>query len=111
MAYPRKCEVCGSVYTATLGFAGFPHITLAAYDGGTASPWVPDKPGRVLDLGCRLCGGIFRWDYFGGATNGSSRLGRCLGILRGPVPGWRPGSPFGAVPRFPRQELVGVKVS
>lgn len=92
MAYPRRCAGCGRSYASWDSVLGFAHVTLAARDGGTPSPWVPDAPGRLLDLGCRLCGAVVRWDYFGRAADG--RLGRPVALLRPPVAGWQPGELF-----------------
>ena len=86
MAYPRRCEGCGVQYTDFARQGSFAHMTLAAEDGGTHSPWMPDRPGRVLEVGCKVCGAIVRWDYFAPAEDG--RLGVCLGLLRGPVENW-----------------------
>lgn len=99
MAYPRRCEGCGLPYTTWAGHINFPHLTLASQDGGAASPWAPEKPGRILDLGCRLCGAIFRWDYFA-VSEGERRLGKPLGLIRGPVKGWRTGDAFTPEERF-----------
>jgi len=87
MAYPRKCEGCDATYVTWNGFASFPHVTLAAHDGGTPSPWNDSRPGRLLDLRCELCGAVFRWDYFARADD--RRLGRTVALLRDPIPGWR----------------------
>lgn len=87
MAYPRKCEGCGSHYATFSEHASVPHVTICATDGGTPSPWLPNKPGRVLEIGCRLCGAVFRWDYFGQGQG--SRLGTSVGLVRGPMPDWR----------------------
>src|SRR5688500_6412473 len=87
MAYPRSCEGCGVQYTDFARQGNFVHVTLTAEDGGTSSPWAPDKPGRVMDIGCKLCGAIFRWDYFGRSEDG--RLGQPLAIVRTPVENWR----------------------
>lgn len=93
MAYPRRCEGCRVSYTTWAGQINFPHMTLASQDGGTASPWAPDQPGRILDIGCRQCGSIFRWDFFAPAE-GETRLGRPLGLVREPVCNWRSGDAF-----------------
>jgi hypothetical protein len=87
MAYPRHCEGCGVQYTDFARQSNFAHVTLAAEDGGTSSPWLPEKPGRVLEIGCKFCGAITRWDYFGRAGDG--RLGTSLALVRGPVENWR----------------------
>jgi hypothetical protein len=63
-------------------------MTLSAEDGGTSSPWLPNRPGRVLEIACKLCGAIVRWDYF--APAGDGRLGTMLALIRGPVEDWRP---------------------
>ena len=87
MAYPRRCEGCGVQYTDFARQGNFVHETLTAEDGGSSSPWAADKPGRILDIGCKLCGAVLRWDYFGRA--GDDRLGVLLELVRGPVENWR----------------------
>lgn len=108
MAYPRRCEGCGASYTSWAGQINFPHLTLASQDGGTASPWAPEKPGRILDIGCRLCGSIFRWDYF---APGEGRLGRAISLLRGPLPNWRAGDAFTSELRTARGTLAHRRAS
>lgn len=88
MAYPRACEGCGAQYSRLGATGDLEHVTLASEEGGTRSPWAPQYPGRLLDIGCRLCGAIFRWDYF--AATGRDQLGAPVGLLRGPVAGWQP---------------------
>jgi hypothetical protein len=73
----------------------FAHLTLRTQEGGAPSPWALDQPGRILDIGCRLCGAIVRWDYFA-AQDGETRLGKAIEVLRPPVPGWRNGRSFGS---------------
>ena len=92
MAYPGWCEGCDARYADFPSRGVAAHVTLAAEDGGTASPWVPDRPGRVLQLGCKLCGAIFRWDYFARAADG--RLGAGRGLIRGPQADWNPEHAF-----------------
>ena len=87
MAYPRQCESCEVQYTDFARQGNYAHMTLSAQDGGTSSPWLPNRPGRVLEIGCKLCGAIVRWDYF--AQAGDGRLGVALDLLRGPVENWR----------------------
>ena len=86
MAYPRHCEGCGVQYTDFARQGNFAHMTLSAEDGGTSSPWLPNRPGRVLEIGCKLCGAIVRWDYFAQSDDG--RLGVSLELVRGPVENW-----------------------
>jgi hypothetical protein len=86
MAYPRRCAGCAGQYENFTGQGESTHVTLAAQDGGTASPWATERPGRILDLGCKMCGAIYRWDYFAPAADG--RLGSFAGLLRAPVAGW-----------------------
>jgi hypothetical protein len=83
MAYPRACVACNISFEAWSGSGSIPHDTVAAHDGGTPSPWRRGLPGRVLDLCCQACGAIFRWDYFGAGE--SRRLGRAIGLVRGPM--------------------------
>jgi|GEM_PF-4737126 hypothetical protein len=85
MAYPRACPGCGISYVDWSGPWTFPHITLAAQDGGAPSPWRRGLPGRLLDLRCQVCGTVFRWDYFGRGREG--QLGTLVTVLRGPRPG------------------------
>ena len=87
MAYPRRCEGCDVQYTELSRQGSFAHQTLWAEDGGTTSPWLPNRPGRLMEIGCKLCGSIVRWDYFARADDG--RLGVSLALVRGPVEGWR----------------------
>ncbi|MCC7107370.1 MAG: hypothetical protein IT307_19715 [Chloroflexi bacterium] len=101
MAYPRQCEGCGTQYATFAEHAGVSHATVCATDGGTPSPWVPSKPGRVLDIGCRLCGAVVRWDYFG-ASQGH-RLGRSLGLVTQPRPNWQISQPADARARLERE--------
>jgi hypothetical protein len=88
MAYPKRCEGCEQSYAQLPGMGMSAHVTLASEDGGTPSPWLAERAGRILDLGCGLCGAIFRWDYFGRAADGS--LGVERGLVRGPQRGWQP---------------------
>ena len=92
MAYPRSCIGCGVQYSGPTGQGTLSHVTLVANDGGTSSPCAPDLPGRLLDIGCKACGAVVRWDYFGPAEDG--RLGSALSLVRPPVDGWMPGDPF-----------------
>jgi hypothetical protein len=92
MAYPRECEGCGVRYPAFPGQGPAEHVTISAQDGGTPSPWVPDKPGRVLEIGCTACGAVYKWNYFGEGLDG--RLGMPLGLVRAPVEGWELGDGF-----------------
>lgn len=87
MAYPRCCEGCGVQYTEFARQGSFAHQTLSAEDGGASSPWLPSRPGRILEIGCKVCGAVVRWDYFARAEDG--RLGVCLELVRGPVEGWQ----------------------
>ncbi len=61
MTYPRVCPSCGAREPSPEQL----YSTRAAFDGGTPSPWLPDSPGRVLDLRCGACWALIRWDYFG----------------------------------------------
>jgi hypothetical protein len=81
MAYPRSCAACGGSYVTWSGGSNFPHETVTALDGGTPSPWRPERAGRVLDLRCEYCGAVFRWDYFGPGTD-AGHLGALVEILR-----------------------------
>lgn len=92
MAYPRQCEGCDFAYSSLPVQGTGAHLTLAAQDGGTRSPWGADLPGRILDIGCKVCGAVFQWDYFGRAPDG--RLGTSLGLLRGPREDWREDQAF-----------------
>src|SRR5690242_3163991 len=60
MAYPRACLLCGADYRSDVAELG--HVTPAAEDGGTPSPWRPALPGRTLTLRCTPCGESYRWD-------------------------------------------------
>jgi hypothetical protein len=92
MAYPRWCEGCAVDFASLPGQGTSAHVTVSAEDGGTPSPWSRDNSGRVLEIGCKLCGAIFRWDYFGPATDG--RLGCAVGLRRGSQMEWRPEQGF-----------------
>lgn len=92
MAYPKKCPACQRPYTGQGNLPLPGHVTLARAAGGTPSPWRPGEPGQVLTIGCKLCGAIYRWDFFAPATK--TRLGRLLELLRPPVPDW----PLGEAP-------------
>lgn len=87
MAYPRQCAGCDVEYASLARQGNYAHVTLSAQDGGTTSPWVLDRPGRILDIGCKLCGSIYQWDYFG-RTEGA-QLGTAISLLRGPVGDWK----------------------
>jgi hypothetical protein len=65
-AYPRACPLCAADYRKP-EVPDLEHVTLAAEDGGTPSPWRPDRPGRTLTLRCTPCGGSYPWDYFADA--------------------------------------------
>jgi hypothetical protein len=87
MAYARECIGCGFQYAGLPALGTSAQVTLSAEDGGTPSPWLPDGTGRIMDIGCKMCGAIFRWDYFGRAQDG--RLGNLVALVRGSVPEWK----------------------
>jgi hypothetical protein len=63
MAYPRRCPLCRHPYgEAGAQISG--HVTVRSEPGGTHSPAVRDRPGRLLTLKCLACGGEYRWDFF-----------------------------------------------
>ena len=68
MTYPRVCPRCGASEPSPEQL----YSTRSALDGGTRSPWLPEAPGRLLDLRRGACWALFRWDYFG------SKLDRML---------------------------------
>jgi hypothetical protein len=72
MTYPRACPSCGAREPSPEQL----YSTRAAFDGGTPSPWLPDSPGRVLDLRCSACWALIRWDYFGSELVGILGEGR-----------------------------------
>lgn len=81
MAYPKECPACRVQYRGFGEQGTAQHVTVAAVDGGTPSPWLPDRPGRLLELACRECSALFEWDYFGLPLSGD-RLGRLEQLLR-----------------------------
>ena len=68
MAHPHYCPLCGAAYGRQADQPAC-HLVLHAEPGGTASPGRPSLPGQLLTLACLACGGVYRWDYFGGATS------------------------------------------
>jgi hypothetical protein len=104
MAYPRRCAGCSAPYDSFVGHSQSTHVTLGAEDGGTSSPWLLSQPGRLMEMGCRMCGAIYRWDYFGPSADG--RLGTVTEIMRGPVPGWSAEVAFTTMRDLPRERFA-----
>ena len=79
MVYPHRCPLCEADYRGpikgrlAIGVACEDrHATLHAEPGGTPDPREPALPGRLLTLGCALCGGEYAWDFFGGRRVGGA---------------------------------------